>query len=39
MFVLLKEMLVDGVDAEAPCKICVVNEQMKDSITKYTLSH
>lgn len=39
IFALLKEMLEDVVDPEAPCKIYVVNEQIKDNFTKYILSH
>lgn len=39
MFALLKEMLVDKLDPEAPCKIYVVNEQMKDNFSKYTVGH
>lgn len=39
MFALLKEMLVNVSDPEAPCKIHAVNEQMKASFTKYTLNH
>lgn len=39
MFALLKEILVNVVDAEAPCKIHAVNEQSKASFTKYTLNH
>lgn len=38
MFALLKEMLVNVVDPEAPCKIHALNEQMKTSSPKYTLN-
>lgn len=39
MFALLKEMLVNVVDPEAPFKIQSVNEQRKASFTKYILNH
>lgn len=37
MFALLKEILVAAVAPEAPCKMCMVNEQMKDNFTNFYL--
>lgn len=38
MFALLKEVLVDVVDPQAPCKIYIANEQVKGNFTECTLS-